>query len=376
MLSTGTGMLASEPQKVSPPKIQLSHADLNSVSFLSSNDGWAVGYADPQDGEGAVCVHWDGNLWTRFSCLGSKNSSITAVKAIATNDVWVVGKDDGSDVAVHWDGKKWTKVQLDPTNKNPVVLTAIDATSSKDVWAAGITGSGDKLAGVIEHWDGKAWKISYLSRGVASPYVFMFSMSAAAANNAWTIILEDRTGEEPRPEGLGPDLLHWDGNTWKPFYIPGKEVYSVLGIVAESADSAWAVGATAGTDHNMIAHWDGKVWRIVPSVPFKDQDELRAIAHVSNKELWAVGSTHQGESVFFEHWDGSKWELIDPKQGGQVNSLSVVSSTDIWAVGQDTTYAFDSTTGRAVPTVDALVGHWDGKAWTFSKPFASPSSTH
>jgi hypothetical protein len=375
-------MLASEPQKAPPPKIQLSHADLNSVSFLSSNDGWAVGYADPQDGEGAVCLHWDGNLWTRFPCLGSENSSITAVKAIATNDVWAIGRDDGSDVAVHWDGKKWTKVQLDPTNKNPVVLMTIDATSSKDVWTAGFTASGDKLAGVIEHWDGKAWKISYLSRGVASPFVFMYSMSAAAANNAWTILVLDRTGEEPRPEEIGPDLLHWDGHTWKPFYIPGKEIfYSVRGILAESADSAWAVGENTDTKHNMIAHWDGKVWRIVPSVPFsvpfENHDELRVIAHVSNKESWAVGGTQQEPSyVFFEHWDGSKWELVDPKQRGEVNSLSVVSPTDIWAVGQETTYTFDSTTSRAVPTVDALVGHWDGKAWTFSKPFASPSSAH
>jgi len=264
-------MLASEPQQAPAPKIQLSHARLNSVSFLSGNDGWAVGYADPQGGEGAVCLHWDGKLWTRFSCLSSENSSVTAVKAISTNDVWAIGKDDGSDVAVHWDGKKWTKVQLDPKNKKPVVLMTIDATSSKDVWTAGFTAnaSADKVAGVIEHWDGKAWKISYLSRGVASSFVFMYSMSAAAANNAWTILLEDRTGEEPRPEENGPELLHWDGLTWKPSYIPGKKVfYSVDGIMAESADSAWAVGENTDTKHNMIAHWDGKVWRIVPSVPF------------------------------------------------------------------------------------------------------------
>lgn len=373
-------MLASKPQKAPPPKIQLSGAGLNSVSFLNSNDGWAVGYADPQDGEGAVCVHWDGNLWTRFSCLGSKDSSITAVKAIATNDVWAIGKDNGSDVAVHWDGKKWTKVQLDPTNKNPVVLTTIDATSSKDVWTAGMTTTGDKFVGVIERWDGKAWKISYLSRGVASPFVFMYSLSAAAANNAWTVLFVDRTAENPMPEEFGPDLLHWDGHTWKPYYIPGKEiVYSVRGIVAESADSAWAVGENSKTKHNMIAHWDGNVWRIVPSVPFivpfDNDDELKVIAHVSNKDLWAVGGTQL--SIFFEHWDGSKWELVDPKQRGEVNSLSVVSSTDIWAVGQETIQNFDDATNKpAPPTFDALVGHWDGKAWTFSKPFASPSNTH
>jgi hypothetical protein len=53
-----------------------------------------------------------------------------------------------------------------------------------------------------------------------------------------------------------------------------------------------------------------------------------------------------------------------------------VSPTDIWAVGHENTQTSDSTTGKEVLTVDALVGHWDGKSWTFSKPFASPSSTH
>jgi hypothetical protein len=167
-----------------------------------------------------------------------------------------------------------------------------------------------------------------------------------------------------------------------PLDSAGKEIfYSVLGILAEAADSAWAVGENTNTKHNMIAHWDGKVWRIVPSVPFiapfDNHDELRVIAHVSNKELWAVGCTQlEPFYVFFEHWDGSKWELVDPKQRGEVSSLSVVSPTDVWAVGHETTETFDSTTGKEVLIVDALVGHWDGKSWTFSKPFASRKNTH
>jgi hypothetical protein len=369
MLPTGSALQAAEPQKTTP-KVQLSNADLNSVSFATSNDGWAVGYADPQDGEQTVCVHWDGNSWTRFPCLGSKKGTLSAVKAIATDDVWAVGQDADGSLTVHWDGKKWSKVPLDPTNKNPVVLMVLDAVTSKDVWAGGITASGDKAVGVIEHWDGKAWKISYLSRAPTVPMIFIPSMSAAAADNAWAILLMDRKSDEP-----GPDLLHWDGTGWKPFYLPGQEIYSVWGIVAESRDSAWAVGANED-DHNMTAHWDGKGWRIVPSVRFADHDQLRTIARVSAKELWAVGTTNLGGggSIFFEHWDGSKWELIDPKQGGEINSLSVVSSTDIWAVGTETTQTFGDATHKPVATTDALVGHWDGKTWTFSKPFAGPGS--
>jgi len=370
MLLTGSALQGAEPQKTTP-KIQLSHADLNSVSFVSANDGWAVGYADPQDGEQTVCIHWDGKSWTRFPCLGSQKGTLAAVKAIATDDVWAVGQDTDGSLAVHWDGKKWNKVSLDPTNKNPVALAALDAVSGKDVWAGGITARDDKAFGVIEHWDGKAWKISYLSRAQTMPLIFVPSMSAAAADNAWAIFLMERKSDEP-----GPDLLHWDGTTWKPFYLPGQDIYSVWGIAADSRDSAWAVGANAD-DHTMTAHWDGKAWRIVPSVPFDDHGQLRTIARVSTKDLWAVGNTDFGSgrgSVFFEHWNGSKWDLIDPKQGGEINSLSVVSSTDIWAVGTETTQTFGDDIHNSVVTMDALIGHWDGKAWTFKKPFAVPGS--
>jgi hypothetical protein len=55
-----------------------------------------------------------------------------------------------------------------------------------------------------------------------------------------------------------------------------------------------------------------------------------------------------------------------------------VSPNDIWGAGQSITQTLVKEGGiTAVKSIsDAMVCHWDGKTWTFSTPFAAPSSAH
>lgn len=341
--------LAFQPTAVT--NNSLPHSQLTSVSFSNANDGWAVGSVDTTTGEGSLCIHWDGTNWTRFSCLGSTHSGLNGVKAISPNDVWAVGLDGEKALAVHWDGKTWTRVAVDTSNDSFVALVAVTATSSHDVWATGFTSNGVCL---IVHWDGRVWKVSYRSRPHDS-FTLIPAVSAESENNVWSVLNE---GDSDK----GPIFLHWDGKGWKQFFLSKGELALVNGILAERTN-AWAVGWNEPNDHNLIARWDGSAWSIVPSIPLGDHDELNAVANVSDKELWAVGSTFLGQVLLLEHWNGSKWELIDTKDGGELKSLAVVSTTNIWAVGRADT--------------DALIGHWDGAKWRFSKPFVNSSSgTH
>jgi N-acetylneuraminic acid mutarotase len=110
----------------------------------------------------------------------------------------------------------------------------------------------------------------------------------------------------------------------------------------------------------------GPGWRIVPSQnPGLSRNELFGVAALSPTDAWAVGYTaYQSGGTYYtliEHWDGSQWSVVpSPNVGTTHNvlySVSVVSASDVWAVGF-------STSSPDEPRMLAL--HWDGQAWTVS----------
>jgi hypothetical protein len=84
--------------------------------------------------------HWDGTNWTVVASpsLPTPNE-LTAVSAVAANDVWAVGGNSGGQALTqHWDGSTWSVIP----NPNPGTfnrLFGVAAISSNDVWAVGVT---------------------------------------------------------------------------------------------------------------------------------------------------------------------------------------------------------------------------------------------
>ena len=60
-------------------------------------------------------MHWDGKQWSIVKSPGIGNFyiSVSDVAALATNDVWFVGYETGTNVPLmeHWDGKQWSVVK-------------------------------------------------------------------------------------------------------------------------------------------------------------------------------------------------------------------------------------------------------------------------
>jgi hypothetical protein len=93
--------------------------------------------------------------------------NLYGVTAIASNDVWAVGRVGDHDwgildqtITEHWDGSRWTLV----SSPNPGdarendILWGVAAVTDKDVWAVGSYGNADPyLYPLAEHWDGQAW---------------------------------------------------------------------------------------------------------------------------------------------------------------------------------------------------------------------------
>lgn len=101
--------------------------------------------------------------------------------------------------------------------------------------------------------------------------------------------------------------------------------------------------------------------------PASSSFELDATAALSSTDVWAVGvdtehlTGYDSASCLIVHFDGTKWTRLPCNTTGDhgpvLNSVTALSPTDVWAVGNDF-----SDTGGAVTRNLAL--HWDGSSWT------------
>lgn len=82
---------------------------ITAVDALAPDDLWAVG---DDDYDGIVFVlHFDGSSWTIAYQSADNVGDATGVVALGPDDVWVVGKrssEPGGPIALHWDGVNWS----------------------------------------------------------------------------------------------------------------------------------------------------------------------------------------------------------------------------------------------------------------------------
>ena len=71
-----------------------------------------------------------------------------------------------------------------------------------------------------------------------------------------------------------------------------------------------------------------------------------------------------------EHWNGSAWSVVNAvdagSSGNQFYAVKALASDDVFAAGQQA--------GAAFPN-QALVEHWDGKAWSVVSSPSDPSAS-
>ena len=333
-------------------------ADLVGVSGAAPDDVWAVGryYASDTTYQPLV-MHWDGKTWTPFPRADSAPGMLDSVTAIAGDDVWAVGYSAGTALTQHWNGHAWSTVP------NPVgdgALLSVAAAGSNDVWAVG-----ERSARTLTiHWDGVAWTI------VPAPDVDaqdeeLTAVAVVAADDAWALgIALDGLG---RPASAL--VAHWDGSTWTVLPTPDGPPTALYGVAAVSASGVWAVGdlryAYLGgrLTRTWTAHWDGAAWSVVPSpTGASSSSGLRAVAVLSRRDAWAVGNSGDRAAgwpwTLTEHWDGTAWQVVPSvdvgPMGNTLQGIAALAPDDVWAVGF----------AGAVGYEDTLTEHWDGTAWS------------
>jgi hypothetical protein len=250
-------------------------------------------------------------------------------------------------------GPAWRSVEAAKPSAIYNELHGVAAVAPDDVWAVGTLGEESAALTLVEHWDGEEW------RHLASPNVEGFSnhlygVAALAASDVWAVGAHHN----------GTDLwlttaMHWDGQVWK--IVPTQNVgpiSSLNGVGAIAADDVWAVGESStgskgqGTQA-LVMHWDGSVWRIVDGGVRLQNGTLSSVAATSRNDVWAAGSYSDKSGTvarpLFGHWDGKSWKQVEADGNGTIWSISALSSTDVWAAG------------NFGPQSVAM--HWDGSAW-------------
>jgi hypothetical protein len=128
-----------------------------------------------------------------------------------------------------------------------------------------------------------------------------------------------------------------------------------LGLIASS------LGVFSSLQPHARADTSTGTWQVVPSPNGSaDGNQLRSVAVISSNDVWAVGNYPASghAQTLAEHWDGTQWSIVPtptPNFGSTDSILSGVagcSSNDVWAVGSAKTSRF------------SLIEHWDGSQWS------------
>jgi hypothetical protein len=144
-----------------------------------------------------------------------------------------------------------------------------------------------------------------------------------------------------------------------------------------SPGKAWAVGDYISgkfQQQTLIEHFDGTVWSVVPSPsPGALQNIFYGVTAITDTDVWAVGGFEDANDLWHtltEHWDGSTWSVVNAvdagTNGNQFYAVKALATNNVYAIGQQANAGFPN---------QALIEHWDGKAWSVVTSPADPSAS-
>lgn len=370
--------------------------DLTSVNFgppgqpISKSDGWAVGFNTTAS---AVAIHWDGVTWrVQIAGLSGANAGpLNAVFMVGSTDVWAVGSNTAGTIGTiwHWTGMPGLGGGWNLFTTVPHVLHSIFMVSPTDGWAVGDSGT-------IYHYFAGGWNAVQSPVLVTLNSVFMVSPTEGWASGASGTIINYATGIWSGPVspgttsqqlfslfmissiegwavGFAATILHYSGGTWTALptnLVPVSPVtqFQFTSLFFTTAMAGWVVG-TAG----VIIRFDGTSWGAVTSPTMNNFTSISFgppfMKGVNPKDGWAVGNTSTVSAGTIEptifHWNGMVWTKgIATGTTNNLNSVFMVSSGDVWAVGGGRR-STASCTGSALCPV---ILHYTGGSWNTVTP--------
>jgi len=138
-------------------------AVLYGVAAIATDDVWAVGYGSPTIfTTEPITYHWDGAVWTQVASPDPPGDfdQLLSVSGVSSDEVWAVGfwanESYAQPLIERWDGSQWTQVTL-PLIPGGNTLQDVSARASGDVWAVGGYNSSETRILTVQ-WNGLIWQ--------------------------------------------------------------------------------------------------------------------------------------------------------------------------------------------------------------------------
>ena len=256
----------------------------------------------------------------RWRVVARTNSALNTIVAPAAGSAWALGAKAGPSFAslpsgVHWNGRRWSPVKFPASVKSGFSCSA--ASSAGNVWAfagSGLFGGGATYAAALR-LSGTRWvvKKSFVPAGLVSGCAVLSSTSA------WVFGLTH----------VAPGLGTWrlKGSSWRRA-TTGK--FFVISSSRVSARDIWAMAADGVGNNDVIAHWNGKIWRsdsaFAAALPHQTSTltwDVSAINAVAAGNVWVAGQilreVSPGNFVptsYVLHLSGGKWRHVGRTNAG------------------------------------------------------------
>ena len=212
---------------------------------------------------------------------------------------------------------------------------------------------------------------------------FILGTACANSQECWAV------GIDAPNAGSHPIVQEWNGSSWSFVRTANVPNGGLFGVTCVSPSNCWAVGGqqfSAGAAVPLAEHWDGSSWTAMgtPNEPGAAGAILHSVSCVSTSDCWAVGQTDDdtGTSLgtLIVHWDGTSWSLGSPAPTGEpferLNSVDCLTASDCWAVGlagpnqpnDDFLPIFPGAPGD-----QGIVEHYDGSTWSVVPSLIEPA---
>lgn len=269
-------------------------ASIRFVVSSSRTNIWSIGNASV-GAPNIVLFHYNGTSWTRGVNAGlSPNFAVFSAATSGRNDVWLGGYDTAgtpNPVLEHWNGSTWTRMLLPlPAGAAFGQVSGLSfAPGATRPTAVGYSGHGSVFHPYAARFVGGAW---HFQTAAATSGEFR-SVVMVSATNGWAV-----GTRYPNTNSYETLIGHWNGTSWTTSSGRDRSGWNtLLDVSAAAANNVWTVGYSQHcptcADRTLAEHWNGSSWSIAatadPSTSGTDEFAADAVVPGSN-QTWAVGT--------------------------------------------------------------------------------------
>jgi len=247
------------------------------------------------------------------------HSWITAVSATSRRDIWAVTYAGGS--VLRWQqGSGWSTVPRG-TWRPGTRFTGIIAIGPRDVWVFGTTSVHFIGAGTW-HFTGTAW-----SRATG-PGAGLFQASVAAPGDIWGIGVEHPGINVSRNLAL----LHFAGSGWRRVSPAALAGFVYSHVLALGPHDVWVAGSVAGRPE--LGHFDGSRWT---ALHMPGSVAATGMCRDGSGGLWVVANTGTSPSVMRHRSARGAWttSVVSSSPADQILACALEpGTTRAWGAGK------------------------------------------